>query len=51
MDRKRFECTEGDFVVESNDEGEVMRAVKMHGREKHSREMSDDEIRSQIKEV
>lgn len=38
------------FKVESDDEKEIMEMVKKHGREKHGMEMSDEEIKSNIKE-
>lgn len=45
-------CTQDDeFMVQSEDESEVVSMVKQHAREKHDMDMSDDDARGMIEET
>jgi len=46
---KTFECNDDDFSVESEDEEEVVKIAKMHQKEKHGMDMSDDDIKSYVR--
>lgn len=51
MNVKRWECTEHSFAVEGADEREIIKMVKMHMKEKHDMETSEEEIKSKIREI
>lgn len=51
MNKKRWGCTEHNFAVEGIDEAEIIMMVKMHMKEKHDMEVSDEEIRAKIHEA
>jgi predicted small metal-binding protein len=45
----QVECSQGDgFMIESEDEKEVIDHVKEHAKEKHDMELSDDDARDMI---
>lgn len=51
MDTKIFQCSDDDFMVQSDDEGEVVQVAKMYPRDKHGMEESEEEIKTQITEA
>lgn len=50
-DPKRWQCATDNFAVESDDEEEIVKMAKMHQKDKHNMEISDDEVKSGIQEV
>jgi predicted small metal-binding protein len=45
----RVDCTQGDeFMIQSEDESEVIEHVKQHAKEKHDMDLGDDEARGMI---
>jgi predicted small metal-binding protein len=50
MPSKRFECPKCGFAVEAESEEEVIKHVKMHGKEHHPDfKMSEKELKQRIK--
>lgn len=48
----RVDCTQDDgFMIESEDEQEVIEHVKQHAREKHDMDMTDDEARDMMEQA
>lgn len=48
----RVNCAQNDsFMVQSEDENEIVGMVKQHAREKHDMDLSDDDARSMIEET
>ena len=48
----QVECSQGDeFVIQSEDEGEVIEHVKQHAREKHGMELGDEDARGMIEQT
>ncbi|HKJ57729.1 MAG TPA: DUF1059 domain-containing protein [Halobacteriales archaeon] len=48
----RVDCTEEDsFMIQSEDETEVIEHVKQHAREKHDMELGDDDARGMIQQA
>lgn len=50
---KRFECqsTDCEFAVESDDENEIVDIVRGHVRERHSKDVPQNHIKSRIEEI
>lgn len=48
---KMFECNDDDFMVRGRDEGEILKIARMHTKEKHHEDFSDEELKVKIKEV
>ena len=47
----KVDCSEGDnFMIQSEDESEVIEHVKQHAREKHDMEMDDEDARGMIEQ-
>lgn len=45
-------CSQDDgFMIQSEDESEVVSMVKQHAREKHDMDMSDDDARDMMEET
>ncbi len=49
--QKMFECSDDDFMVRGKDKKELMQIAKMHLRDKHGMDLSDEDIQAKIKEV
>lgn len=48
----RIGCTQDDdFVIQSEDEQEVISHIKEHAREKHDMDVSDDQAREMMSET
>ena len=48
----QINCTQEDeFMIQSEDENEVMSVIKQHAREKHDMELSDEDARNMMEET
>lgn len=48
----RVDCTQEDsFMIQSEDEGEVIEHVKQHAQEKHDMDLDDDDAREMIQQT
>lgn len=49
--QKTFECSDDDFMVRGNDYNEIMSIARMHLKDKHNMDVTDEELKAKIKEV
>lgn len=49
--QKMFECSDDDFMVQGRDMEEIMNIARMHLKEKHQMDVSDEDLKAKIKEV
>lgn len=49
-DQKMFECSDDDFMIRSRDKKELMDIARMHYRDKHGMDVSDEMLEDKIKE-
>ena len=48
----KVDCSEGDnFMIQSEDESEVIEHVKQHAREKHDMELGDEDARGMVQQT
>ena len=46
-----FECSDDDFMIRGHDKAEIKEMAKKHLMDKHSMNLSDQEVEAKIKEV
>lgn len=46
-----FECSDDDFMVRSHDKEEVKKIGRMHVKEKHGMDLSEQDLEGHIKEA
>lgn len=51
MDKeKTFECSDDDFMIRGHDKQEIMNLARMHLKDKHGMEASDEMLEAKIRE-
>lgn len=48
---KMFECSDDDFMAKGHDKEELKMVARMHLKNKHGMEASDEELEAKIKEM
>ena len=49
--QKTFMCSDDDFMISGNDEQEIREVARMHLKDKHGMQVSEEELKAKIKEV
>lgn len=50
-DKTLFECSDDDFMIRGRDKKEIMDMARMHLREKHGMDASDEELMAKVREI
>lgn len=49
--QKTFECNDDDFMIRGHDKEEIKKMAKMHVKEKHGMNISDEDLEAKIREI